>query len=88
MSEVLLIGGPLDGQTVEAEGRFVVQPMLTQEYAHAYKAWADEWLVAWTAETIMGIPEHPVTPPPPPYPEARHELGFRNGRVIGRYVDA
>lgn len=71
-------------ETVPALGRFVIQPLVTMEYVEEYGRWADEWLVQWTLETIDGIPEHPVTPPPPPYPEARYRLSVEDGELVGR----
>lgn len=62
------VGGVLDGQEIEVQGTHARQPIVSREYQTEYGEWADKHLVAWTMETLDGVPEHPVTPPPPSFP--------------------
>ena len=81
MSNWLVVceGGPLDGQTLELDGnvKFITVPAITAAFVREQREWLDHYGVAWAYETMDGIPEHPRTPPPPPWPEVRYRLERR-----------
>lgn len=87
MTTAVLMGGPLNGESVEVAGVRALWPVLTAEHMRERAAWTAEYAVAWAFETIDGIPEHPRTPPPPPWPEAVYEWQTRDdGSIVGIFT--
>lgn len=68
-------GGPLDGQDHKVEARYLLHPIVDDEYVATKRAWAEDWQVIWTLAREFGDTEALAKiPAPPPYPVATYVL--------------
>lgn len=80
LEEYPCVGGVLDGQTARCRSRWLMQAVLTEEYARVHHEWFVEYGLSWDLENLEGLKEFPVTPPPPRMPTQRYEL--REGVLV------